>query len=257
MSELLAAALRFAAAGWPVFPCRPGAKVPLTVHGVKDATTDAATVTAWWSRCPNANIGLATGAPGPDVVDFDVKNGGRGAESYARLRDAGLLAGAFALVTTPSGGWHLYYAGTDQRNSVRGRHGVDFRSRGGYVLAPPSLVDGRPYEVAECCEFTGVAVDWQAIVRLLDPPRTPQQLRRRLARPGDRSDHGALVRWMARQTEGNRNHALYWAACRALETGADRQTLAELARAAVATGLTESEVQRTIASAEKKVGAAR
>jgi hypothetical protein len=36
----LAAALRYAQAAWPVFPCVPGEKVPATRHGFLDATTD-------------------------------------------------------------------------------------------------------------------------------------------------------------------------------------------------------------------------
>ena len=38
--ELLSAAIRYAELGYPVFPCAPCGKVPITVHGFKDATTD-------------------------------------------------------------------------------------------------------------------------------------------------------------------------------------------------------------------------
>ena len=67
----LRAALAYATAGWPVFPCIPGEKVPATSHGVKDATTDAAQIRAWWARNPDRNVAIATGAPGPDVLDID------------------------------------------------------------------------------------------------------------------------------------------------------------------------------------------
>ena len=33
-------ALAYARHGWPVFPCLPGRKAPLTRHGFRDATTD-------------------------------------------------------------------------------------------------------------------------------------------------------------------------------------------------------------------------
>ena len=59
-------ALAYAARGWPVFPLRPGDKVPLIPkaaggNGVHDATTDPAQIRLWWGRWPAANIGLAAG----------------------------------------------------------------------------------------------------------------------------------------------------------------------------------------------------
>ena len=39
---------------------RPG-KHPKTESGVRDATTDAAQITAWWTKWPNANIGVVPG----------------------------------------------------------------------------------------------------------------------------------------------------------------------------------------------------
>ena len=60
MSTLLDAALRYAALGYPVFPCLPGEKAPITPHGFRDATTDIAQIEAWWAKHPDANIGLPT-----------------------------------------------------------------------------------------------------------------------------------------------------------------------------------------------------
>ena len=46
----------------------------LVPHGVKDATTNRARVLAWWTRHPQANIGLATGHTF-DVLDVDGPTG--------------------------------------------------------------------------------------------------------------------------------------------------------------------------------------
>jgi hypothetical protein len=58
----------------------PGSKHPLTIlvpHGVKDSTTNEATIQSWNTKFPNANIGIATGAVSNLVVlDIDPKNGG-------------------------------------------------------------------------------------------------------------------------------------------------------------------------------------
>ena len=70
MSAMLEAALGYAAKGWRVFPLKPREKVPATAHGVKDATTDEATIRGWWGTWPDANVGYATGY-GVAVVDID------------------------------------------------------------------------------------------------------------------------------------------------------------------------------------------
>jgi putative DNA primase/helicase len=67
----LEAALSYAARGWAIFPLVPGSKKPFGKahecgapshqHGFKDATTDPAIITAWWTEHPDANIGVATG----------------------------------------------------------------------------------------------------------------------------------------------------------------------------------------------------
>jgi hypothetical protein len=267
---LLAAALRYAAAGWPVFPthwttaagcscgdreCGSAGKHPLTRRGLHDATTDPATAAAWWTRHPTANVAIATGAPGPDVLDIDVKNGAPGAASLDRLRAAGLLAGAHAIVTTWSGGWHLYYLGSEQGNGAMPRHGVDFRSRGGYVLAPPSVIQGRAYVLGDrrpqyAPEVTGI--DFDRIRRALDPPPPAVPAPRRTGRP---DSHRGLVEHVARQAEGNRNNALHWAACKAAAENADEQVFAELHAAALSIGLTERAAAATIASARRRNGA--
>ena len=146
-NPMLAAALRYAMTNWPVFPCIPGQKIPATRHGFLDATTDPGKITWWWSRHPERNIAIATGRPGPDVLDVDVRPDGNGFAAFNRLRRAGLLDGARAYVRTPSGGLHAYFAGSEQSNGRLAHHHLDFRSRGGYILAPPSQVSGRAYEL--------------------------------------------------------------------------------------------------------------
>ena len=79
-------ALAYAARGWPVFPCQAGQKIPATAHGHLDATTDPEQITAWFSRNPNWNLAIATGAPGPDVLDVDDHGpAGNGYAAFARL----------------------------------------------------------------------------------------------------------------------------------------------------------------------------
>jgi hypothetical protein len=240
-------ALGYASLGWPVFPCRPGRKSPATRHGYLDATTDPEQITGWFTRHPDANLAIATGAPGPDVLDVDLRGtDGNGFTAMARLRAAGLLDGAIAWARTPGGGQHAYFAGTRQQTGHLPARHLDFLSAGGYVLAPPSQAGGRPYE------FTSTPgghaqLDWQEVTALLEPARQHQRPAHR--QPPEQGT-GRLAGWVASQPVGNRNAGLFWAANRALEAdpAADLSPLAAAARQA---GLDENEITRTLDSARR------
>ena len=238
-------ALTYAARGWPVFPCQARQKTPATAHGHLDATTDPEQITAWFSRNPNWNLAIATGAPGPDVLDVDDHGpAGNGYAAFAKLSKAGLLDGAAAYVRTPSGGLHASCTGSAQRNGHLPAQHLDFRSRGGYVLAPPSRVDGKPYQVIRTVNAGG-GLDWATVTALLEPRRQPH---RPQPGPAPGRDLSHLARWVASQAEGNRNAGLFWAANRALD--ADPATdLSPLAAAARQAGLGEREITRTLDSA--------
>jgi hypothetical protein len=243
-NTLLNAAFRYAEAGWPVFPVVPGEKIPATPHGLLDATTDPARIRQWWDAEP-FNLAVATGAPGPDVLDVDVKDGGKAWAAFNQLKRAGLLAGATALVRTRSGGLHVYFAGSSQRNAAAiGGVPLDFRSAGGYVLAPPSVVDGGTYEVIEHRAANGT-FDLDAARRLLDPPKPARP--RGAPATGDVS---RLAAWVANLQEGSRNSGLFWAACRATEAGYLAE-LDALVTAGMEAGLDEREARRTVASAAR------
>ncbi|ORE94116.1 phage/plasmid primase P4 family protein [Stappia sp. 22II-S9-Z10] len=161
---MMDAALAFAARGWPVFPCNPvaddpkGSKRPLTEHGLKNASTDEDVIRTWWSRWPEALIGLPTGAGlGAFVVDLDPREKSC-TELWADLEELiGASLGEPIVAETQSGGWHLYFAwpelaGSEKLGNRSGtRSGlpahVDVRGEGGYVIAPPSIMsNGRRYK---------------------------------------------------------------------------------------------------------------
>lgn len=306
---LHALARGYAALGWPVFPLAAGQKIPQyrnphpfgsrersacpgrfmpggcgrDGHGVKDATVSAAVVDTWWTVNPRANIGISCGVTGagsgPDVVDFDVKDGAPGATTFQRLRDIGLLAGSFATVTTPSGGWHLYYDGSAQGNgSIKG-FGVDFRSAGGYVVAPGCPVGlgggraavvspgGHPLPLATQSDpwahtyrwawgpvFPDRQADWLAIRHFLKPSPPPLEPAARHVLSGTGE---SLLRWYTTQGAGseNRNNGLFWAACMIIEHSYGEAALTELASIARSHGLDDHEIGKTIGSARLRATA--
>ena len=151
-SDLPRHARALALSGFKVFPLIPGDKRPLITKWQEQATNRLDQVLNWWSVTPSANIGIATG-DGLTVIDIDTKdhNGGNGADGAKSLEEIELIYGDLnptLTVQTWSGGKHLYYQ-TDapQSNKVALWPGIDIRGDGGYIVAPGSIIQGRPYRI--------------------------------------------------------------------------------------------------------------
>lgn len=142
-TDLLVAALAYAATGWPVSICRPRSKSVMIGCGTSHATTSPYTIREWWSRCPEGNIAITTGfRSGVVSVDLD----GDGPETWARLYGA-ITAPHFQ---TGRGGLHLFFACPAPRASLLGGivgAGIDLMADGGQSLMPPSIhPNGTRYE---------------------------------------------------------------------------------------------------------------
>jgi hypothetical protein len=141
------AALAYAAHGIPVLPLRGKLpRIPRRAggHGVHDATCDPDTITAWWQRWPDANIGLRCGTAF-DVIDVEVQ----GRRSLQQLLvDRGHEPIGGPRLRTGSGGWHLYVEPTGLPDKVGVLERVDYRAADRYVVAPPSRhpETGQPYQ---------------------------------------------------------------------------------------------------------------
>jgi Bifunctional DNA primase/polymerase, N-terminal len=240
------AALRYAQAGIPVLPLKSGTKLPATKHGVHDASTNLQAIRSWWRDHRYSNIGLATGLVF-DVVDIDTKNGAPGMESLDKLRRAGLLRGVWGKARTPSGGLHLLVVPSGDGNHSAGKFGVDYRGRDGYIVAAPSVTETGKYRWDSVePDRRGLSFGWQAAKRVLGidvkhvwPVTTT----------GTGSIDG-LIKTVTDARPGERNNRLHWAACRAAEEAIDLEILREPARAV---GLSDAEINSTLASAARQV----
>lgn len=134
-------ALKYAEQGFAVFPLAPRSKTPATAHGFKDATTDEAQIRNWWTKRPDANIGVATGH-GLVVIDVDDKpeEGKLGGYDLKKWeKEHGELPQTWTVITG-SGGMHYWYRTQENfKNTVEILGAIDVRSLGGYVVAPPSI----------------------------------------------------------------------------------------------------------------------
>jgi hypothetical protein len=239
-TTLLQAALRYAELGYPVFPCVPGGKAPATAHGFLDATTDAGQITAWWTARPDSNIGMPTA--GLLVVDVD------GADNPWPGDDREVL-GECPVSLTPRGGRHYIFRQPAGKSwsSTAGRLApkVDTRANGGYIVLPPSVVGGKPYQWIKAIE-TGPA----------DQPESPAWLAARVEggadlfaqstdQPVEDGQAVAQVAPLAPQcapaaTGGN-----------VIPTGQRNATLARLGGAMRRVGMSQTEIQAALAKANQ------
>lgn len=161
-------ALRLARTGFAVFPCQEG-DGPTGTDGKPDwkakspkpkvlwrmqSTTDAAKITAWWQRWPDAAVGLDLAKSRLIVIDADRHDAeADGVEAFGELMAANSFDPDSApLVATPSEGNHHYFRQPDGAPLGNGEGalpaGINVRGAGGYVIAPGTVMaDGRAYEL--------------------------------------------------------------------------------------------------------------
>jgi hypothetical protein len=132
------------------------------------ASTRPAEVRGWWRRWPAANVGLATGVRF-DVLDVD---GPAGQAELRALLEVGAVPRRGPLARTGGGGWHVLLAPTGHGNRVGLRPGLDWRGRGGLIVAPPSVhASGEVYRWIRPLTGEQPAVS-DGLRRLLAPPRS-------------------------------------------------------------------------------------
>ena len=245
---MINAALELAAAGWEIFPCKwtgPAAKAPLTVNGHHDATTNPDKIKAWWGKWPHAMIGARVPAS-TIVIDIDPRNGGS-LEALEAITGP-LPATLSAWSGRKDGGRHLYFRRpAGQLTSTKLPDGIDLKANG-YCILPPSIhpATGQPYRWQD--EDAPAAPIPAKLSELLRPPPPSP-----IARSCSTASAIGLLRAVVGAPEGKRNNVLYWASCRAAESGIlDDQVEALLINAALTAGENESKARRTVASARRK-----
>ena len=135
------AALEYARAGFAVFPLAPNGKKPAIARGrgVYDSSADLVRVAEWWRALPDANIGLAVRLEWL-IVDVDVRSGG--------LQT--LLSWPKIPITptqhTATGGVHYVFQRPSCEVKGHAGQGVDVLGVGRYIVAAPSVINGKAYE---------------------------------------------------------------------------------------------------------------
>ncbi len=193
LSPMGQAALTYAASGFFVFPCwglmpdlacgcpehancGSAGKHPMVKSGLNASTTSADQIRKWWLKWPNANIAINAERSGLLILDVDPRNDGDA--SLAKLEaENGELPSTYE-VKTGGGGRHFYF----KHKPVRSKpvaSGLDIKSLGGYVVAPPSIHhSGRPYEAFHLGDPRGFILgppDWLVDLCMADASKKPRK----------------------------------------------------------------------------------
>ena len=235
-------ALAYARKGWRVIPlwwpefagvcacprkgeCDSVAKHPLVSRGIRSASVNPKWIRAWWERWPLANIGIATG---PDsgffVLDVDGPDGARSIGGLIAKHPQPELTVA---AITGTGGRHVlwkYPEGVAVKNRVRFLPGLDIRSDGGHIVAPPSMHGcGERYVWHEAGHPGKVKIktapDW--LIKVITKERKPRNGNGRPFDP-DRPKPRIDIDGLPKMPEGGRNNGLFQLACRLVWEGRER-----------------------------------
>lgn len=261
--NMLNHALAYAKKGWAVLPvwwpsyagvcacpegknCGPVAKHPISFHGCKDSTTDEGEIRKWWGQHPNANIGITTGEPsGFSVLDIDeAHDGGRSMQMLMRRHgrpDPTLVS------LTGGGGRHILWQWHKSHKCSQNLYpGIDVRSTGGYILAPPSL------------HASGARYEWHEMghprnAKLSEAPRWAWPILSGKLNGISRGKRNGSAMPDGPFAEGARNTSLFRFACRFQRLGETDEDVAnkthDLNRRMCQPPLRDREVERIIGSA--------
>lgn len=123
----------YASLNWPVIPlhtpdyngkcscynpnCSSIGKHPRIKSGLNDASTDLKIIEKWWTKWPDANIGIKTGKHSNLlVVDIDPRHGGHESLNCWNERFGNISS---AQVYTGGDGLHFYYTQNNEQLSNR------------------------------------------------------------------------------------------------------------------------------------------
>lgn len=219
----------YGCAGVPVFPCREAGertKAPYVAHGYHEASAEPAALKHWATIYPGALYGLPCAPNGLLVLDADRHGNGDGvANLMALFARHSFDEQSVPAIRTPRDGLHCIFEKPTGLGKTKGRiaDAVDVRDNG-YIIAPGTLLpDGRRYDLLNgTVEQLAFAIANQTVPFMpewlvalaLQPYSAPMPFEAPVHIEGVTNQLGGLVRTIIGAPIGNRNRALYWAACR-------------------------------------------
>lgn len=110
-------------------------KVPVTLHGNEDATSDGKQIQTWWEQWPQANIGANLEKSKLCVLDIDIPDAN---VLWQVMQELGIPDGTATVKT--GNGYHLYFRaeGLPQVRRIKPNKSCYDVLAKGYVIMPPS-----------------------------------------------------------------------------------------------------------------------
>jgi len=265
--------------GYLVFSCGVD-KRPLTKHGFKDATADPRQIRHLWTVNPGASIGVPMGRDaGMWCLDIDQPDG---PDTLSQLEAKYGKLPSTRAQRTGGGGFQYFFRypeGCEIRNNSRSKlgPGIDIRGQGGYVIVPPSghpsggtytwltapdapLADAPEWLLARVCSEVHPPDRSRGVLPPLVTTSVPaagagakREMRQHLYSEWAEAAFADELQNVQSASEGARNDTLFRSAAAlgeivaggALDHGRVEYALRS---AALAVGLEEGEISKTIAS---------
>jgi hypothetical protein len=125
--------------GWSVLPCGKDKKPLISWKHLQERFPTEYEVRQWFDIFPEAQVGIVCGKIS-NLTVVDVENGG----------DPSFLPQDTLIVGTGGGGYHYFFKYEEGvGNKARIMKLIDFRSEGGYVVAPGSSSEKGPYTLLQ------------------------------------------------------------------------------------------------------------
>lgn len=173
-----------------------------------------------WFRTGNKNVAIICGSVSGGLAVLDIDD----PDLAMRIADDPPLQAETTIVRTPRGGLHVWVIETDgvTRSGPLVPGVADLKAEGGYVLAPPSSIDGRPYTVLTNTTIKCVpdAREWAVGLLRAYEVTLPQSRRKPLS----------VAETIEEMEPGNRNDSLFRMICKLQRHGLATDDIAAFAR---------------------------
>lgn len=153
--------------GFYMFPLYSNDKKPAIANWGEESSNNIEELTSIYAEHPELNLAIVTGRKsGLFVIDVDSKNGHKGVDTLVALEEELGELPETMVCETPNGGYHYYFRYPKELhieklgNKTNIGDGLDIRSDGGYVVAPPSKLENGHYRVINKGKLAAIPIKW-------------------------------------------------------------------------------------------------